>query len=386
LSLKLLRNCVLLDPEACDPEPGSLLLEGERIASRMKDGESPPEEAERVDLGGCQIAPGFVDLHHHGSSIFAAPSGLRAALARDSATLLHHGTTAFLPTTVATPAAELVAHVEGLGAALDAHRLPGARALGIHLEGPWINAGAAGAQPPEGIRDFDPREAEDLLAAASGSLRMVTLAPELPGAAGLLSLLTRRDVVAALGHSTATPEQVDAAVEAGASHVTHLFNAMGGMHQRAPGLAGAALSDDRLSCDLICDGAHVAPSWVRVAARIKAERLLLITDRLDPEGAAVGFGSGELRSDGVALRLADGQLAGSCVTMARAAHNAVEFGAMTQLEAIAACTLRPARLLGLEAEIGSLRPGARADLAVLDADGAVAQTWLGGECVHQPGT
>jgi N-acetylglucosamine-6-phosphate deacetylase len=320
-----------------------------------------------------------VDLHHHGSAIFAGAGELREALAHDSATLLRDGTTAFLPTSVATPAAELLAHVEGLAGILAAGGLPGARPLGIHLEGPWISAGAAGAQPPSGIRDFDPREGDSLLAAASGSLRMVTLAPERPGAVALLALLARSGVVAALGHSNARPEQVDAAVGDGAVHVTHLFNAMGGMHQRAPGLAAAALSDDRLSCDLICDGAHVSPSWVRVAARCKGELLVLITDRLDPEAAGAGFGSGGLRSDGVALRLADGQLAGSCVTLARAARNAAEFGALTALEGIAACTLRPARILGLEAEIGTLRPGARADLAVLEADGSVAETWLGGE-------
>jgi len=374
---------VLLDPETAEPGPGALLLEEGRIAACLRDGDPLPEDAERVDLGGRALAPGFVDLHHHGSAIFAGPEQLAAAVRHDSAELARHGCTAFLATTVAMPAQDLVAHVEGLAMALEAGDTPGARPLGLHLEGPWIAAAAAGAQPPAGIRDFDPAEAEDLLAAAGGSLRMVTLAPELPGANALLSLLGRKGLVAALGHSTAEPAQVAAAAEAGASHVTHLFNAMGSMHHRAPGLAGAALSDDRLTCDIICDGAHVSPGWVRVAARSKGERLLLITDRIDParihsEAAAETFGSGELQSDGVALRLPDGRLAGSCVTLARAARNAAEFGAMTQLEAIAACTLRPARVLGLEAEVGTLRAGARADLVVLEADGSVGETWLGG--------
>jgi N-acetylglucosamine-6-phosphate deacetylase len=370
---------VLLDPEAAEPAPGSLLLDGERIEARLTRGEPGPDDAERVDLEGRLLAPGFVDLHHHGSAIFAAAGELAAALARDGLALARHGTTAFLPTSVAWPAAQLATHVEELAATLDAGRFPAARPVGIHLEGPWISPAAAGAQPATAIRAYEPDEGEALLAAAGGALRMVTLAPEVENAAQLLELLTRSRVVAALGHSAAPAEQVDAAVARGASHVTHLFNAMGALHQRHPGLAAAALADDRLSCDLICDGAHVDPRWVRVAARSKGERLVLITDRVDPGVVTGGFGSGALHDDGVALRLPDGRLAGSCVTLDRALRNATAWSAMTQLEAVAACTLRPARVLGLEAELGTLRPGARADLAVLDAQGRVHETWIGGQ-------
>jgi N-acetylglucosamine-6-phosphate deacetylase len=268
-----------------------------------------------------------------------------------------------------TALAEACARVSGGGAA----------ALGLHLEGPWIAADAAGAQPPDGIRDCSPIEAQQLLDRAHGLVRMVTLAPELPGAAALLAELGRRGVVAALGHSQANAAQVEVAVTQGARHVTHLWNAMSGLHHRAPGLAGVALADDRLSCDLICDGVHVHPLAVRLAARAKRERLLLITDRVS---AGAGFGAGTLLDDGTALRLADGRLAGSRLTLDRAVRNAVSFAAMTQLEAIAAVTLRPARLLGLERERGTLRSGARADLVVLDAAGGVAETWLAGDRVY----
>jgi N-acetylglucosamine-6-phosphate deacetylase len=157
---------------------------------------------------------------------------------------------------------------------------------------------------------------------------------------------------------------------------------MGPIHHREPGLAGTALADDRLSADLICDGAHVHPQMVRAAARALGERLILITDRVDP-GPGADFGSGSLHDDGTALRLPDGRLAGSRLTLDRAIQNANRFADLGALDAVAACTLRPARLLGIEAERGSLRPGARADLVVLDRSLQVRETWLGGECVFE---
>jgi N-acetylglucosamine-6-phosphate deacetylase len=159
---------------------------------------------------------------------------------------------------------------------------------------------------------------------------------------------------------------------------------MGPLHHRERGTAGVALTDGRLSCDLICDGAHVHPSVVALAARQKGEQLLLITDRVELEGArpAPSFGSGPLHSDGVALRLADGRLAASCLTLDRAVRNLSEFAGWTRAQAIAACTLAPARLLGIEAERGTLRPGARADLAVLGSRAEVVETWIAGRRVY----
>jgi N-acetylglucosamine-6-phosphate deacetylase len=215
---------------------------------------------------------------------------------------------------------------------------------------------------------------------------MVTLAPETAGSRELLRELARRGVVAAAGHSRAGTVELEGAISGGLTHVTHLFNAMPAMHHREPGLAGHALADDRLTCDLICDGEHVHPEFVRVAARAKRERLILISDRIDPppDPAAADFGSGPVREDGAALRLPDGTLAGSRLTLDRAIRNARSFGALELSEAVAACTSRPARLLGLERERGTLRRGARADLVVLDDQGGVRETWIGGERVYAP--
>lgn len=372
---------MLLNPEAPEPGPGALLLDDGRIEAVLELGEAHPEDAEVVDLRGNRVAPGFVDLHFHGRTIFAAPDARSTAdaLRHDAAALLRGGTTSFLATTVAEAAGPLAERVTSLAAAAADSGQPGARPVGIHLEGPWISSTAAGAQPREGIRAPDPAELGDLISRAGGGLRMLTLAPELEGASRLLEMLGRHGVLGALGHSLASADEVGAAVAEGARHVTHLFNAMGPTHHRAPGLAGATLADDRLSCDLICDGAHVDPIWVRLAARCKGKRLVLISDCIDPPESGPGFGSGALRSDGIALRLPDGRLAGSCVTLARSVQNAQRFAAMTQLDAVRACTELPARLLGIEADCGTLRRGARADLVVLDDAGELQQTWLGGE-------
>ena len=345
-----------------------------------------------VDLAGRRLAPGFIDVHFHGATIFDPVDAPAASLRQDAASILRHGVTAFLPTTIALDAASLTQRVAGLARAAAEHK-DGAAVLGIHLEGPWISADAPGAQPRDAIRAYDPAEGRAVLDRGQGMVKMVTLAPEVPGAAELLEELARRDVIPALGHTRADAETAADGFDRGVLHATHLYNAMGSFHHREPGAIGAVFGDDRVSCDLICDGVHVHPAAVRAAARAKGERLLLITDRVEPPpeslagGAPLGdgLGQGPLTADGPVWRLADGTLAGSRLELADAVSNAVEFGAMTPLAAVAAATLGPATLLGVQSERGTLRPRARADLVVLEADGAVAETWIGGQQVYARG-
>ena len=247
-----------------------------------------------------------------------------------------HADAADRAVTAAAGHANYASHAGHAGAVTAAGGRALATPLGLHLEGPWISAAAAGAQPPGAIRAFDAAEFDALLARTGGWLRMVTLAPEAPGAQALLAALARAGVRAALGHSHASAADAEAAIGAGASHITHLFNAMGALHHRAPGLAGVALTDPRVSCDLICDGVHVHPALVRLATRAKGEQLALITDRVEPpltmthpahkndahangadkNDARAAFGPVSEREG--ALRLADGRLAGSALTLDRA--------------------------------------------------------------------
>ena len=374
----------LLDPESGAPSKEAILLDGGRIEARLAPGSPPPAGSRPIDLAGRFLAPGFLDLHYHGELIFLEAETYGAALNASSASLLRYGTTGFLPTTVAWRQADLLERVSALAEIVSCGDAPGAQLLGLHIEGPWICAEAAGAQPAPAIRPPAKDEVAEVLARGEGAIRMVTFAPEIAGAADLQVELARCGVVGALGHSRADTQAVAAAVERGASHVTHLFNAMGPLHHRTPGLAVAALADERLTCDLICDGAHVHRTAVRMAANALEDRLLLITDRIEPPArdsdsdsqrfCAGSFGSGSVHDDGVAIRFADGRLAGSSVTLDLALRNLRDFAGTSLLDAVKACTVRPARALGIEAERGTLRPGARADFAVLNEAGFVLET------------
>lgn len=385
-----LRDALLADPESPVEVPGSLLIAEGRILARLAPGDPTPAGAEPVSLAGARLAPGFVDLHFHGELAACAIDDAAAALRRSSASLARHGVTAFLATTVAWPASELRGRIERLAAALTETRWPGAIPIGIHLEGPWIRPEAAGAQPPEGIRPYDAAEGAAIFDRAGSALRLVTLAPELPGARQLETDLGQRGVAIAVGHTLANHADLHASIANGAAHVTHLFNAMGSVRHREAvadlhpaGFAGLVLADDRIGCDLIADGVHVHPDWLRLAARTKRDRFVLISDRIDlpevPSVTRAWLGAEQLCSDGVAWRLPDGRLAGSQLTLDAAIRNVVGWRIVDSQQAIAACTLRPARLLGIERERGTLRVGARADLVELSDGGEVLATWIGGQ-------
>lgn len=378
-----LHGAVLLDPEAEAPAEGSLLLEGGRILGRFPAGAHAPEAAEALDLSGLHVAPGYLDLHYHGRLVFTRPERAEREIAAAGLRLLRHGVTGFLPTTVAWPQALLMKQVSHWASVCDAlHDAPGACPLGLHLEGPWISPEAAGAQPRGAIRAYRATEGAEVLDRGEGWIRMVTLAPEAEGVGELQAELQRRGITASLGHSRAHGDTIKKSISAGASHVTHLFNAMSGLHHRRTGLAGVALEDDRLSFDLICDSIHISPEMVRLAARTRGEGLVLITDRVEMPGPvddAHGM-AGVQERDG-AMYLPDGTLAGSALSMDLAVQGAVRFGGMSLLEAVRAATLRPARLLGISGSRGVLRAGARADLVVLEGDGRLRQTWLGGRPV-----
>ncbi len=329
----------------------------------------PAIDAPVRDLAGAWLLPGYVDLHMHGGG---GHSVARSLEAMDAAVAFHRGrgTTSTLVSLMTAP---IDAMVEQLGWAAELTRrgpTPRGHVLGSHLEGPFLSPRRRGAQNGAHMIAPDLSILDRFLAAAGGTLRMVTLAPELDGALRLIGPLRNAGVIAAIGHSDATYEQAAEAIQAGINHVTHLFNATPPLHHRAPGLVGAAL-EARVSCELINDGRHVHPAMIGLVARL-IPCPVLVTDAID----ATGVGDGSFVLAGQEVHVQDGEarlastrsLAGSTLTMDQALSRAVKTSGLSIEAASAAASANPARVLGLEASIGSIAPGHHADLVVLDDD------------------
>ncbi|HEV8338844.1 MAG TPA: N-acetylglucosamine-6-phosphate deacetylase [bacterium] len=356
-----------------DLAPGHLLIEGDRIIAL---GEGIPPGADRIFPDGV-IVPGFVDLQVNGGAGVDLLDCRVADLARLSAYLASTGTTGYLATLITaaphrTHAALTV--LSGAGA-------EGAERLGVHLEGPVLNPARRGAHEARWLRRADDPEVLGLFGEALPHLRLVTLAPELPGSDALIEWLGDKGVVVALGHTEATYEEALRAFARGARMATHLFNGMRAFHHRDPGLVGAALDDGSCVCGLIADGVHVHPAAVRMAFRLLGpDRIALVTDAAGAAGMPPGrYTAGdqpvEVGADGMP-RLADGTLAGSVLRMDEAVSNLARWGIPLR-DAARSASATPTRLLGL-ADRGVLAPGYRADVAVLGEDGRTRLTLVAG--------
>jgi len=330
----------------------------------------PPDR----DLGAVTVVPGFVDTHVHGGG--GANFSTASAVDTSTAVALHrrHGTTTLVASLVTASPDELLREVTGLADDVHAGLL-----AGIHLEGPWLSTKRCGAHQPSLMRDPDPTEVDRVLDAAGGAVRMVTLAPERDGAVAAIERFVDRGVVAAVGHTEATYAQTRMAIAAGATVGTHLFNAMRPIHTREPGPVIALVEDPRVTVEMITDGVHVDPALYRhVASSAGDDRVSLITDAMAATGMADGvyhLGPVEVDVvDGVARVAGTDTIAGSTATMDRVFRFAVTHCGRPRDEALTLgvrqASINPARALGLPC--AGLVPGASADLAVLDADLAVA--------------
>jgi N-acetylglucosamine-6-phosphate deacetylase len=342
-------------------------------------------DAETVDVDGCVISPGFIDLQCNGAvgvDLTTDPDGI-AAVAR---ALPRFGITSFLPTVVTSPAANRRAAIRALERFRSGGTVStiGADPIGLHLEGPMISRQHLGAHAPAHVAALDAPEVDEW--AASHAVRLVTLAPELPGAPAVIERLAGAGITVSAGHTAMTPLDFAAAKAAGLSCATHLFNAMAPFDHRAPGPVGAVLADDDLVAGLICDGIHVDPTAVRLAWRaLGPARLALVSDAVAALGSPPGrlrLGDLEVSHDASGVRTLDGILAGSALALDQAVRNLMEFTGCELAEALACVTSTPADLLGLD-DRGRLTVGSRADLAILDRDAELVATVIGGVTAWQ---
>ena len=382
--------------------PGTLVIDAGHIVE-VRDGAARGSGADVVDLAGHVVVPGFVDLHVHGLDGHDTLDGT-GAIASMARRMPSYGVVAFAPTTVAAPPHALRTFLDEVRACRLRREPTAACVLPAHLESNFINPEYRGAQPGEclcrpspgiGPAREDPVRttlfrAEDVLAEmrrAEPDIGTVTLAPELDGALDLVRYLTARGHRVSLGHSGASFEAAEAAIDAGASLATHLFNRMPPMHHREPGLAGAALSSDAVTVEVICDGVHVHPSMLHLAVASKAaEQALAVTDGTARSGTRVPSrarlaGRGLVARDGAAY-LEDGTLAGSVLTMDGAFRMLTGPVGLGLTDAARLCATNPARASGLTGR-GVLTVGAAADLVVLDRTLQVTRTYVDGTLVYE---
>ncbi len=336
--------------------------------------------AAQFDASGLTIGPGFVDIHVHGGGGHSFFTRDRAAVDAYRAWAPRNGVTAFLVSTVGRNPDETVVALEALAPAIGEGT--GAEPLGFHLEGPFINPARRGAFDAAMLRPPSIVECSRFLEAAPGLIRQVTIAPELPDAMALIRAIATSGAVPAMGHTDATTAEAREGIGAGIRHVTHLFNAMRPFHQRDGGPAAAALLDDSVTCELICDGAHLAPETVQLAYRILGpSRAVAVTDNLDLAGtgeAAGRFGGQTLAVSGAIAARPDGTIVGSVATMDQHFRNAVSFLGIDVATAFRLCSTNPARVAGAQARKGAVEVGFDADLVMLDEGLRVVATVCGG--------
>ena len=358
---------------------GGFSVENGRFAHVLEDVPGPAE-----DLDGALVIPGLVDIHVHGCAGADFSDGDYAGLVHMARYLARRGVTSFAPASMTLPydaldtafrtAARL--HREGLA--------DGARLMGIQMEGPFLSREKRGSQNPAYLRLPEWDSFLRLYDAAEGLLRIVDVAPELPGAAEFTRRASEKCRVS-VAHTAAGYDQAAAVFDAGATHLTHLFNAMSGIHHRHPGPIGAASERETVTAELICDGLHVHPSAVRMAFRLFPGRICLISDALRCCGMADGaysLGGQDILLSGGVARLTGGAIAGSAADLYQCMRRAVSFG-IPREQAVWAATALPARVIGRESETGAIADGRAADFVICGGELEPEAVYLGGKCLEQ---
>ncbi len=372
-------------------QPLLLVEDGAVVEVTSRARREVPGNGRLVDFADGILAPGFIDIHIHGGAGHDVMEAGAGALPPVEQLLASHGVSSYFPTTVTAPLDATLSALARLADAIEgAERNPPplapqngglrARPLGIHLEGPFISHKRRGVHPPENLLDPSPAAFDRFWQAARGHIRVLTIAPELPGALEVIRLAASRGVCVSLGHSNADLDAARAGFAAGARHATHTFNAMRPLDHRDPGILGEVLTNSRLSAEIIADGIHVDPVIVQLFLKAKGpEAAVLITDAT----AATGMPDGRYHLGSLEVEVKDGRcmvgesLAGSVLTMDRAVRNVMRFAQWELQQAVRLATVNPARVAGVK-NGGAIQAGAPADLVVLSPNGEVRNTIIRG--------
>lgn len=344
--------------------------------------------AEEIELPeNAVVLPGFIDEHIHGAGGSDAMDGNTKDLAIIAETVAKEGTTSFLATTMTQSKENILKAMRAVKEYRETAGEQGARIAGVHLEGPFIAAAHKGAQPLEYVAAPDAKTFDEYNAACGNAIKIITLAPETDGALDFIRHIVAQGTVVSIGHTGAKYAEVKAAMEAGATNVTHTYNAQSPLHHREIGVVGSALLLEDLYCELICDTIHVSvPAMQLLVKNKRADKLALITDAMRAKGLADGvseLGGQTVYVKGGEARLADGTLAGSVLRMNRALQNMVEKVGVPLTQAVDYCTINPARTLKMENEAGSIAEGKRADFAVLNDKFDVLYTVRDGKIIYK---
>ena len=361
-----------------------MIRDGVIDAIGPRSGMSLPAGAQEVRTTGDTAVPGFIDVHIHGAGGRDVMEGTSEALGTVARTLARHGTTSFLATTVTASPEDTRRSVSGIAKyisqqlATDEKR---AEVLGVHYEGPFLSKVRRGVHPAEWIQLPSAELLDSFLRAAAGNARLLTLAPEVMGAAPCIEAAHKAGVLVAMGHTDATYEQARAAIARGVHHAVHMYNAMRPFSHRDSGVIGAVLTSPEVTAELIADGVHVEEAAMKMLLQAKGSgRTILISDGLSATGMPDGkymLGSFEVTVTGGICRNAEGKLAGSTLTLDRALRNVVALG-MPLADTVRMLTLNPATLLGIEFKKGALRTGADADIVLLDNNLQLKNVYLRG--------
>lgn len=356
---------------------GDIEIEDGKILRVGKDLPRKEEDLAVDCAGSYTVVPGFVDVHIHGCAGADTCDATREALEAMAAFLLAHGVTSFCPTTMTTSRETIQAALLAAKDMMDHPMEGGARVVGVNMEGPFIAKERKGAQKEEDILPPDFPLFQRFYEESGGIVRLVDVAPEQPGGLDFVEKASQLCTVS-IAHTTADYNQAKAAFDKGVTHATHLFNAMSGLHHRKPGVVGAVFDDSRVRGELICDGFHIHPAVLRAAFRLLGDRALIVSDSMRangmPEGDAFDLGGQMVTVHQGKALLPDGTIAGSVTNLHQEIKNLVSFGVPFE-QAVKAATLLPARAIGLDGEIGSIAPGKRADLVVLDENLDIAAVY-----------